>query len=146
MGEPKLPMKGDDVTVTMVIGTNRQQVSDQVMSFEINPRVKNHDHKYMSNPRDVPDQQLRGWEFKLNCDHADNSLVLVWQEQINKRERNEQTDEISILFDYAQSDGVIASAMLHKRLIFTPSVSGKGSDETGEIAVTGFCQQYEPVT
>lgn len=143
MGQPRLPMHGDDCPITLFIGTTRQRVSDNCVSFDIEPIVKDHERGYVGAKRDQYDQQLRGYSFKFMFDHADNILFIAWQDQIKARENNEPIPQMSISIDFEMTDGTVDTFVLSGSMIFKPSLSAKGSAEINELSIEGKCQEYD---
>jgi hypothetical protein len=144
MADPKLPMHGENVPVTVFIDNVPYPQADNAISIEIEPVMKEHNYELLGQSRDVLDQQLRGWRGKVMFQHTDNVLFKAWLVVQEAREARTRIPEIMIAPSWEMRDGTTETWAL-QRCELVPTKNVGGATEDAKLSWSFKAVDYEQV-
>lgn len=129
---PRLPLTGRNVVVTVFIGGLPAQQTDLANSFTITEQVVQYRDKYLGRDRDRTDEQTTGYDCRLDVQYAGSQLVSAILAQKAARQFLQPIPVISLGFTMQNRDGT-ADAYVLQNCTTKMEIDFKGKDERGMI-------------
>lgn len=111
---PKLPLTGKDIAVTVFVGGVPQQQTDLCKSVSVDEVVTQFRDDYLNRDAQRTDEQTDGVDVKLSLDYASSTLVTALIAAKEARRLRQPVKEISIGLVLQDRDGNYHGYLIQK--------------------------------
>jgi hypothetical protein len=129
---PKLPLTGRNVTVTLFLNGRPLPQTDVARSVEIDEVATMFRDKYLGRDRDRTDKNVDGYDVKLELDYTDASLITALLQQQAARDANGAIPSLSLGMTLLNRDGT-ADGYIVQNCTSKFNFNFKGKDERGMV-------------
>lgn len=129
---PKLPLTGRNITVTVFLDGKPQPQTDVCKSIEVDEVAQMFRDKYLGRDRDRTDKTVSGYDVKLELDYTDATLIKALLNQQTLRDANLPVPNLSIGMILSNRDGT-ADGYIVQNCVSKFNFSFKGKDERGMV-------------
>ena len=141
-----LRINGDNTVVSVFLDGRQIGVAQTLKSWSVEPKVVEHDDSLIGQTEDKPDQQIRGWTFKLEQFVVDATLSNALLAREEKRRTRRRYESITIGLVLRKRDGTNQGYSLTNCEIPPSGFNAQGAAERVMQSFSGRAEKFNPVT
>lgn len=142
--DPPLRLNGENVVVTVFLDQTPFESSEIAKSITIEPRVTEHNDAFLGSDADDPDQQVRGWTFKIEFFKSDSVLEKALLARERARVARQRLQSLSIGLVFENRDGTEDPFILQRCEAKPLSTNASGAAERVMNTFDGRAKRYLP--
>lgn len=140
-----LRINGEHVLCSVMLDGRQFGQSQTLKSVSVEPKVVEHDDDLVGQSTSIPDQQVRGWTFKLDEFVVDNALGKALLERERKRVARQRYEVVTIGLVVNKRDGTSDGYSLQECEITPAGFNVSGATERVTQSLSGRARKFNSI-